>query len=413
MEHFICPIVHDQKIYDWFYTNGVVTSCHSMVSRVLQFDVDGDQLNVIVDPLFIKVAEKNIKEFDVVPLFYDAEKGDATLMSKEAQFEGLKIAHEYSGIGEISNMLTRLWNRNTQDRIAAAFLCRFNNAVIDAAKIAKINHYNQYPEIEKRINKAIGGKNSRMPAWFKYSKNQRKNGNEHKQYAKPNNSTMNRISSYFDDIGKINMNFAGVPSFNWQMLLSGPCTNTWPEIPMLFCEMDNVNISNVIESHDIPYASEKQKINGYSMMAEMIKDEIIDQFGSLETAYPYVVKHLFAGEGMNKAAHKQMFWRVFGNIALENLKKNVNNCDVCPDCKMRIPSWVKDHYCVKNTSGFYECIDCHKMCERTSSSQYRCADCQNKYRLTQRKLAQRNRRNQLKEDEEKRIVSWLSSFREI
>lgn len=37
-EHFIAPITHDPNIYKWFTTNGAYTSCHSMVSRVLQFD---------------------------------------------------------------------------------------------------------------------------------------------------------------------------------------------------------------------------------------------------------------------------------------------------------------------------------------------------------------------------------------
>ena len=94
--------------------------------------MDGDQLNVVVDETIIEVAERNLKEFDVIPLFYDANKAAPELISKEAQFHGLKRAHEYSNIGEISNMLTRLWNRNNPDRIAAALLCYKNNLIIDA-----------------------------------------------------------------------------------------------------------------------------------------------------------------------------------------------------------------------------------------------------------------------------------------
>ena len=124
----------------------------------------------MVDETIIEVAERNLKEFDVVPLFYDANKAAPELISKEAQFHGLKRAHEYSNIGEISNMLTRLWNRNNPDRIAAALLCYKNNLIIDAAKTGYINDYTNYPEIEKRINKATGGPNGRMPYFFQYSK---------------------------------------------------------------------------------------------------------------------------------------------------------------------------------------------------------------------------------------------------
>lgn len=93
--------------------------------------VDGDQLNVIVDPTIVSVAERNIKKYDVVPLFYDANKAAAEMVSKETIFNGLKRAHQYSNIGEISNMLTRLWNRDKPDRTAAALLTYVNNLRID------------------------------------------------------------------------------------------------------------------------------------------------------------------------------------------------------------------------------------------------------------------------------------------
>ena len=134
-EHSIQKITHDQNIYNWFYTNAIHTSCKSMISRILQFDVDGDQLNVIVDPLFVDVAEKNIKAFDVVPLFYDAEMAYAEPISNESLFNGLKRAHEYSNIGEISNMLTRVWNKDNPDRVVAALLTYLNNLRIDGSTL--------------------------------------------------------------------------------------------------------------------------------------------------------------------------------------------------------------------------------------------------------------------------------------
>ena len=38
MEHAIRKIVHDPEIYRWFTTDGVYTSCHDLISRILQFD---------------------------------------------------------------------------------------------------------------------------------------------------------------------------------------------------------------------------------------------------------------------------------------------------------------------------------------------------------------------------------------
>ena len=411
MDHAIRSIVHDQKIYDWFYTNGIYTSCNDLITRILQMDVDGDQLNVVVEPLFVEIAERNIKKFDVVPLFYDAEKASADIISNESMFNALKRAHDYSAgeitsIGEISNMLTRLWNKENPDRDVANLLCMFNNWVIDAAKTGKINHYKNYPKVAKRIGRATGGKNGRMPWFFQFSKNGRKDTpqNKKRKYAEPNNSTMNRICKSFNDIGNINLNYAGVPQFNWQMLLSAPCTGSKSDIPSLFCELDTSNISNVIESQENAYSSEKQLINNYSIVAEDITNEITSRYGSLEVVYPYIAKYLFAGEGMNKSAHKQMFWRVFGQIALNNLKKNLSDCDECPECGIKVPSWVKDHQCVKNIKGFYSCIDCGTMCERTNARQCRCEDCQLVYRNTQKSIREKAMRLRKKEMDEQRII---------
>ena len=249
-----------------------------------------------------------------------------------AMYHALKRAHDYSAgeitsIGEISNMLTRLWNKPDPDRDVANLLTMFNNFVIDAAKSGKINHYKDYPQVAKRIGRATGGKNGRMPFWFKFSKNGRKDTpkNKRKKYAEPNNYTMNRICKAFEKVGKINMNYAGVPPFNWQMLLSEQCSGSNPELVELFCDMDNSNTASVIKAQEYNYSNEKNLINGYAIVAEDIAREITNRYGSLEKAYPYITKHLFAGEGANKVAHKQMFWRVFGNIALSNLKENLKN----------------------------------------------------------------------------------------
>ena len=407
LEHSIQRISHDPEIYDWFYTNAIHTSVKSLISRILQFDVDGDQLNVIVDPLFVEIAERNVKEFDIVPLFYEAEKAKAEPISNDSLYRGLLRAHEYSNIGEISNMLTRLWNKDKPDRVAAALLTYLNNMRIDGAKTGIVHEYTNIPKVAKQIGKATSGRNGRMPAWFKNSLNGRKDTpqNRKKKYAEPNNSTMNRICKAFDDIGNVNLNYAHVAPFNWQMLLAEPCNNSYQEVVEMFCEMDNSNITSVIEAQDKTYANERQLVNGYDLVAEDIVNKLTEKYGSLETVYPYITKYLFAGEGMNKTSHKQMFWRVFGNIALDNLKKNIMGCDICQKCEMRIPGWVRIHTCVKNTKGFYTCIDCGQICERTNARQCRCDVCQDVYRRTQNKIIKRATRKSIKQR-----ITHLQSF---
>lgn len=185
----------------------------------------------MVEPVIVAAAERNIKMFQVIPLFYDANKAGAEIISRESMFRGLKRAHDFSGIGMVSNALTKLWNRDSPDREAAAWLCYYNNLVIDAAKTGVINSYETYPAVNKRINKATGGKRGKMPYFFQFSKNGRKkqiqmNKEERlRNYAKPNHSTMNRICNRFNESFYINMNYTGVAPFNWKMLMPGPVDN--------------------------------------------------------------------------------------------------------------------------------------------------------------------------------------------
>lgn len=362
--------------------------------------------------MLVEIAERNIKKYDVVPLFYDANKAAPETISKEGQFHGLKRAHDCSGIGEISNMLTRLWNKENPDRMAAAWLTYYNNQVIDGAKSGTINTYENYPDVARRISKAVGGKHGRQPYFFQFSRNGRKqpeNGKQKKNYAKPNNSTMNRICAAFEDIGNIDLNYAGVLRFNYKMLLSEPCPWSKPEIPQLFCELDNVNLTNVIEAQETPYMTEREQVAGYELLAQMIAQEMRENFGSLELSYPYIVKYLFAGENVDKAAHKQMFWRVYGDIAVKNLRQNLLLCDVCPDCKARVPAWdTNNHICTKSGKGFFECEDCNRMFERTNSKQCRCEECQKKHRELIRSDYDSRRYRKMKEEKLQRTISLVS-----
>ena len=412
MEHAVRSIRNDAVIAEWFKTNGVYTSCHDLISRILQFDVDGDELNVVVDPLIVEIAERNIKKYDVVPLFYDANKAAPETISKEGQFHGLKRAHDCSGIGEISNMLTRLWNRDKPDRMAAAWLTYYNNQVIDGAKSGIINSYENYPHIARQISKAVGGRHGRQPYFFQFSRNGRKQepGKPKKNYAKPNKSTMNRICKAFEDIGNIDLNYAGILRFNWKMLLAEPCMWTRPEIPQLFCELDNINLTNVIEAQESPYMTEREQVAGYELLAQMAAQEMIENFGPLEVSYPYIVKYLFAGENVDKVAHKQMFWRIYGDIALKNLKRNLISCDVCPDCRSRVPSWDTNHTCPKSGKGFFTCEDCNRMFERTNSKQCRCEMCQQKHAAQIRKDYEKRRYQKKKEEKKEYTTSLLSRF---
>ena len=247
------------------------------------------------------------------------------------------------------------------------------------AKTGAVNEYVNYPDVAKRINKATGGTKAKMPYFFQYTKNGRSSGKPKEKYAKQNKSTMNRICAAFDDIGNIDMNFAGIPPFNYQMLMSEPWTKKNSELVQTFFALDGMSISAEIALAETP-PHERSSAGMYEMLAEIIRETLEENFGTLEECYPYIVKALFAGDNWKKPSHKKMFWRIFGDIAVRNLERNLQDYILCPDCYAKIPAWSKDHNCPKNTQGFFVCVDCGKQCIREGSRQCRCAECQTAYR---------------------------------
>lgn len=393
MEWTIRNVVHDPEIYEWFYTDGIYTSCHDLISKVLQFDVDGDQLNVVYEPVLIEAAERELEKHGIVPLLYDLGKAPAKPIDNNAMFDGLKRAHEYSGIGQVSNSLTKLWNRPDPDRFVAACLTYMNNLVIDAAKTGYLNSFENYPELNKRVTKATGGKNGRMPWFFQFSKNGRHDlhlpVSERKKVAKTNGSTMNRISAKFDDIGNISMYKADVPPFNWQMLLVKDDVPYDRDAVRVFCELDDGNRQNLASASATKLdANDVEDSQGYEFVRDLIV-EALEPYGGLEVCYPSVVKYLFAAEDGGKATHKQMFWRVFGEIAEQALFENSLTYSVCDKCGMKIPGWSRNHVCPKDASGFFECATCGAWTKRTNSRQYRCPACQEAHVRQASKLRKR------------------------
>ena len=327
-EHAIREFNHDPIVASWFTTGGIYTSCHDLISRILQFDVDGDQLNTVTEGPIVSAAERNLKQLDIVPLFYDANKAPPEIISWETLFIGLKRAHDYSGIGQVSNAITKLWNKPNPNVDAAKLLTMYNNYVIDAAKTGFVNSYEDHPESKEIVNKAIGGKTGRMP-WFFY-----------------------------------------------MMLLDSVSNTINYDAINIFCEMDSSNQASLIEAAQETDLGEMENIKSYDILADLIKEELTERFGNLEIVYPSIVKYLFTEENANKPSHKQMFWRVFGEIAVRYLESNLRSCHICQACGTKIPNWYPIHECHENSTGFVTCCDCGKIVPRTNSRQQRCPDCQ-------------------------------------
>ena len=101
-----------KEIREWFTTNAIYTSCRDIISKILMFDCDGDKSLVLTDKTIIEVAERNIKKFNVVPLYYNMAKAKPAELNNKTIYEGLNAAFTGGNIGIYSNNISKIWNNN-------------------------------------------------------------------------------------------------------------------------------------------------------------------------------------------------------------------------------------------------------------------------------------------------------------
>lgn len=109
--------------------------------RMEDVDVDGDKSLVVADKTLIAVAERNLKKFDIVPLYYNMRKAEPVHLDNAAIYGGLHAAFVGGNIGIYSNNISKIWNSEVfisgtdEDKRRAIdvirLLCMENNFVID------------------------------------------------------------------------------------------------------------------------------------------------------------------------------------------------------------------------------------------------------------------------------------------
>lgn len=321
--------VRNEETERWFGgTKCVYTSCHDLISRIVQLDWDGDKLLVVKDRLLTKVAKRNME--GIVPLYYEMKKAKGGLINNEVLYEGMVQAFTTGNIGPISNNITKIWNcshvgRNEVDVVR--WLCMENNYVIDAAKT--LYTPKRPPEIQKIISSYT---KARVPNFFQYAKDKRgepqtkkeKKANLPSQVEPPNNSTMNRIAAKIPDPKLIFSK--SISKFDYRMLMN------------LDCDFSISADSQVVKSYD--YWNIRQDLfNGEDLNQKdqdlykykQIRKKIIEES---QKDLDYIVNTLVAVlYTSRRSSAKKTLWVCFGDVILENLKRNLEGkgkvCQIC------------------------------------------------------------------------------------
>lgn len=326
----------NEELDKWFgMTKCVYTSCHDLISRILQFDNDGDKALVVKDRLLTRIAKRNM--VGIVPLYYEMKKAKGGQLNSFTLFQGMIKAYTSGNIGPYSNNITKNWNSGLVDERAIniiKWLCMENNFCIDCAKTLYMPIRPKHiDEIIKFYTKA------KVPNFFIYAKDK-----ESHQVESPNNSTMNRIAASIPD-PRIKFSKT-ISKFDYRMLMN------------LDCDFSISPESSVVKAYD--YWNARQNLFNEEdsnqkdqdlFKYKQIREKIINE---TQKDLDYIVNTLIAVlYTTRKASAKKTLWACFGDVILKNLKKNLNGKGkICQICGKRFePKRITQNYCSEDCYG--------------------------------------------------------------
>lgn len=296
-------------------TNCIYTSSYDTISKLLSFDCDGDKLLVLRDKNLIKMGKRLME--GTVPLYYEMKKAEASNLTPETIYEGISLAFTSGNIGPASNLITIVKNNNESDREEAdkvvKWLTMEVNFLIDGAKTLFFLTRPKYAD--EIIKKHTKGK---LPNFFIYAKDK-----ESHQVEPPNNSTMNRIAASIPD-SKIKFS-KSISKFDYRMLMNLNCDfSVSPESPVIKAyDYWNARINEFEDDK----AVKNQDMYKYKNLRNKVLEESgkdIDYVVNTLIAYLYTVRKTSAKKGL---------WDAFGDVILENLRKNLEGkgkiCQIC------------------------------------------------------------------------------------
>lgn len=296
-------------ISKWFNTNAIYTSCHDLISKVLQFDVDGDHSLVIGDEKIVDIAKRSMN--GVVPLYYNMRKAEPTELNTRNVYAGLNAAFTGSNIGQYSNNITKIWNSDVfingtdEEKKNATnivkLLCMENNFCIDFAKTL------YKPERPKNIDKKIKDFTKKsVPYFFKYAKDKEIN-----QVEPINNSIVNKLDSLIPN-PRINTRKLGLGEIDYKLLMHNVYTEIDKDLIKIYTELNN--------TYHFKVSMKDEFQNNLRFLACQIR-ETLSGFGYDDIEITdMLVKHLYEKKNRN---HKELLWFCYGKYIVENLKNNI------------------------------------------------------------------------------------------
>ncbi|MFF2890761.1 hypothetical protein [Paenibacillus sp. NPDC057967] len=347
-EHAVRANVVTDETRRWFKSRGIYTSCHDAISKLLMFDCDGDKALVVRDQTLVAAAERNMK--GIVPLHYEMKSATTELVNGESIFNGLRAAYTGGNIGEVSNIISKVWNSENIDLDAIKIMCCLNNFVIDYAKTL---YKPEFPDtVSERIREF---KRTKLPHFFRYAKDK-----DVKEVAPTNQSVVNRLSTIVPN-RRINFSAANLGHFNYQTLMRNKrVTLKSDEAQAIIAKYTELDTGKYMKSF------RKYEETAIPYVYTSIRQQILEVNANLNYVVDVLVKYLYVEKA---SSYKTTLWSSFGDVIVSNLRRNIDE---------------------RLDDGFILCADCGERAELVRQRQIRCQPC-HEARTRERKRIQKRR----------------------
>lgn len=379
-EHAVRRNVVNPEIQRWFSQRAIYTSCHDLISKILQFDCDGDKSLVCAEPLLVEIAERNMK--GIVPLFYEMAIAGQMQITDQQIYDGLIAAYTGGNIGMISNDITKIWNDTDSDEVdidAVKILCMNNNFSIDFAKT--LYKPVMPDEIKTRISLLTRAK---TPHFFIHAK-----GKTESQVEKWNTSVVNRLECVIPN-KRMSFTATDIGVFDYRVMMRNQ---------NIVVNQDIIDLYNKLEREYRYKSNYFDDDSNVAYLRDSIRVKFDEHDIEIHDLCDTLVKHLFCDMSSRR---KSVFWMCFGDIVYENLLLNIPAYSKqCVRCGRRFIA-IDDNnekellgvrvshrrYCDKCSKyqpiGKKEvvCVDCGTIFEvdARNMKKIRCDACQTEYR---------------------------------
>lgn len=325
LEHSINTNIVNERVSKWFTTNGIYTSIFSDISKILQFDNDGDTALVIDDETFLKNAKDHMK--NIVPLQYEMGVAEAREINNDNILSSLKDAFKIN-IGDISNNISKIFGQDeiTADDLTLVKRLVFqNNLAIDYAKTC---FFAEPPKaIKKKINKL---KNNKLPAFFMMAKDKTSD-----QVLERNDSTVNRL---YEIMKTKRLSFSKT-EFDYTKLMKNPDVVIDNAIVKKYTEITATKYFKLQSQLELQGDTPTQLF-----AIQTVREELLKTNNDVAYVTDVLVKYLHE----NKSEYKKFLWDCFGERILYNLKNSLGKLKTCKSCPEKFdPTSNRQVLCVE------------------------------------------------------------------